>query len=941
VLVTGPAGIGKTTLVEEVAGSTAGVVWGRAIDDEGAPPLWPWQRVLRTVGGVDQALRAAVSEFAGRAMGAEGAAAARFAIATAVTDFLIASAEPDGLVIVLEDLHWADDASLHLLHHLVRELRRSRVLVLGTARDAGAARWNHALDNLLRQPSVEVVRLGPLGESDVAAYLGQVWPRGNGPRAVAAVHAATGGNPLYLRTVARLLAEDASGGTNAEAVRQLVSSRPELRRLVTSTLQPLEPHTRTLLDAAAVIGEEIDAGLLRSVTGTPLEHVERDLVRAVDAGILVPVLGPPAVLRFVHALVRDVVYAELDSVAKADWHRRIAQALEPLARTYPERSGEVATQWLHVADAEALRRAAGWARRAADAATSAFAFVDAARFLTMALRALDGAGAQAEERAELLLGVARAEYWAGRSTHSIEHCLEAADAAELAGRPDLLAAAALVIRGIGRPGRMGGDPRGPAVVLALSQRALGLGAGLPAAVRAGLLTQQSLANGELDRWDEATQAADEALALAESSDDPNALLEATHARAMALDAVCHVAERLRIGARIAELARPLGLPGTEVWGRVMRMNAGYQLGDLNTVDDELNQIAELATASRLPLLRWYDLRFHATRATLGGRFGAARQLSAQARELGERMQEPAAGMLSHAFALSLSALRGDPEELLADADDEFGKPSPLQMVRAVRARGLFELGRREEAAAVYEELRTLPAVLKREEPAFASANMLLDLTVAFDDAETAQVMYERLRPFATHCGGPGVGIAFPWGSVSRNLGRLAALLGRHEDAIGHFRDALGANSRLGAGPLIVWTRLNWAETLADRGRSHDLAEAHSLARQAATEARRLDMPGPTGRADVLLRQLGDALQAYSPLTIREREVAILVASALTNHDIAERLVVSERTVESHVSNILRKLDLASRTHIATWALRSGFIPAGGDSHVELPTALIR
>ena len=118
-----------------------------------------------------------------------------------------------------------------------------------------------------------------------------------------------------------------------------------------------------------------------------------------------------------------------------------------------------------------------------------------------------------------------------------------------------------------------------------------------------------------------------------------------------------------------------------------------------------------------------------------------------------------------------------------------------------------------------------------------------------------------------------------------------------------------------ANPLA---RLDWADTL----RTHDYAQARTLAWQAATEARRLDMPGPASRAEHLVNDLDQAIRAGDPLTPREREIAELVSAGITNRAIATQLVLSERTVEGHVRSILAKLQLTNRTELAAWTLRS-------------------
>jgi DNA-binding NarL/FixJ family response regulator len=137
----------------------------------------------------------------------------------------------------------------------------------------------------------------------------------------------------------------------------------------------------------------------------------------------------------------------------------------------------------------------------------------------------------------------------------------------------------------------------------------------------------------------------------------------------------------------------------------------------------------------------------------------------------------------------------------------------------------------------------------------------------------------------------------------------------------HFAQAAAVNTRLGARPFVVLTRLDWAAALSRRAGGADPAQARALARQAAAEARRLDMPDPADQAERLARELEQAIAAANPLTRREREIAGLVSDGLTNRAIADRLVLSERTVEGHVRSTLAKLQLTNRTELAAWTLR--------------------
>src|SRR3954447_7171504 len=332
-LVCGPAGIGKTRLVEEAlehSPASVPVRWGRSVDDPGAPPLWPWRRVLDDV---PTELTVPPSE---------DPEAARFRFVSAATDALLRAADPTGLVVVLEDLRGADATSLRLLRHLAGEVARSRLLVIGTHRGPPGAD--------LLSPAARCLLLGPLSEPDVGDYLRAVGSGEGAPEA----HRRSGGNPLYLRALSR---------------------GAELQHLVRTTVAGLGAEVLDLVATAAVLGEEVDVTVLASVAGTPPASVVHRLDAAVAAGVLSAVPAGPGRRRFVHAVVRDGVYADLPPGRREELHRRTALVLEEVAERDPAAAGVVAGHWLRGAtDPVGFRRAADWARRASSAATGSVAF---------------------------------------------------------------------------------------------------------------------------------------------------------------------------------------------------------------------------------------------------------------------------------------------------------------------------------------------------------------------------------------------------------------------------------------------------------------------------------------------------------------------------------------------------------------------------------------
>ncbi len=904
VLVGGPAGIGKTRTVEEaLADVGVPVVWGRCVDDPGAPPLWPWRRVLRARPEVATAVGDALAAVDGSADAADPDVA-RFRLVTAATEALVASAEPTGLAIVLEDLHWADPTSLRLLRHLAGELHRSRLLVLGTYRDpagpGGAASLADALPDLLRWPGTELLELTPLGEDDVRSYLAAGATAPPPADAVRGVHRQSGGNPLYLRALT---------AAGIDAARDDAPASAALRHAVRAALAALPPEVVQLLTVAAVLGEEVRPGLLAAVADRPEDAVHRALDDAVRAGVLTAVPDAPGRRRFVHAVVRDGIYADLVPSAREALHRRVAEAWETTVGVDDTTAGVVAGHWLRAsADRDALVRAAGWARRASAAATRSLAFEEAAAFLRTALDALERAGCGAEERAALLVEVAGTEFRAGRFAESLAHAVAASEAVADRGRPDLLVAAALTVHDVAAPGF-------PPAVLAMCERALAEPdvAGSPV-LRARLLAQMASSQADAGRLAASSELSATALRLAEGAGDPEAILDAVRAvMKVSVDSL-PPAERLRLGRLAIEHAGATGQPLVELWGAKWRIDAALETGDLATTEAELARVSVLARRTGLPLVRWHDLRLRASVAALVGRFPEALALNEQARDLGVRelAQDLSTAGMSGAFLLQHALITGDPDVWDDDALQLLDLAGDIPIVLVTRALVALLRGDREDATARYEEL-----IRRLENPDFAASSgvptNLVPLVEEFADPAIAEVLTGLIAARPIAAGGAGV---YCCGSMSGLLGRLAVVRGRPDEAVAHFEEALAVDTGTGARPAVVHDRIGLAGVLLRRGRPADLPRAAGAATAARQEAVRLGMPGPASTAAGVLDAVSAARRAADPLTEREREIAGLVAAALTNRQIADRLVLSERTVESHVRNILTKLGAANRTEIA-------------------------
>ncbi len=893
-LVSGPAGIGKTRLVEEAVRRTAGRVVVRGYcPAENAPPLWPWRAALRRAGA--EMTREPDIEPAGAESG-------RLAALARMSEALVAAGP---LAVVLEDLHWADAASLDLLTQAAAAANGTGLVIIGTFRSPAKQDIAIRLAELGRYGAATLT-LSPFTPGEVAELVD--------PARASEVHQRTGGLPLL---VAAVRAGD-------EPARVAV--------VVSALLAALSPAQRPIIEAAAVLGENIDEQLLAAVAagrgGRSARQAgwhDQDVADALAAawrGGLLAVDADTRRYRFAHALIRDGVLDALDPGTARALHRAAARALEASADA--DRAGRLAWHWRQAGtDPEARRAAAVWARRAAAEAQAARAYEDAARLLGDALADIasvrpvpgdsspaDGSPGGSVDRIEVLLELAYAEYLAGRYGDALERCAEAADSAAASGRGDLVARSALVVQNVT-------FPQAAEILSRLCRQALA-DPDLEPDLRARILAQLATATADSGQVAEAEPLALESMELAARSGDPLAEIEAAHAREMTLVHPGDTAERMRLGDLVADRAEAMGRPLTAVLGHEWRIHAGYLSARLDVVDSAATAIERLARRSALPLAQWHLYRLRAARTFLAGKFGESAGHSRRAFGIARDSGDQVAMAMYYAHGIQLAVVTGDPARLPGGYREAVAAAPPIPLVEVQHANALALTGSLREAQARYGmlcDLLPLPA----EHPAWmAVLTQLVTLIQRFDDAATAEIVYRQLLPFRPYPGALGSSTVYFMGTISRSLGELAEVHGDRATAIELLREALPRNRALGAWPDLALASLDLARLLR-AGQRAERAEAAALVREALELAIRLDMPGTVAAAGGLSARIAADRDEAGPLTSREREVAALVAEALSNRQIAARLVLSERTVESHVRSILAKTQCANRTEfVARW-----------------------
>ncbi|WP_239166087.1 ATP-binding protein [Actinoplanes italicus] len=425
-IVEGEPGAGKTRLLQEAAAVAARhdalVVWGRCLEGDGTPSMWPWEQALgRLVESLPAPAREKwlASEVGGILEPRDGGdrtvpdGNAQFRLFEQVVALVAQASAQRRVLLILDDLQWADVASLQLFHHLAGRLPRGTAMV-AALRDRAptlSPELSRVLATASRVPGHRRLRLGPLDVRDVAALVRNEVGQDPGDEITRAVHDRTAGNPFFVLELSRLLSE---GGTLGAGVPNTI------RDVVRSRMGGLDEQTRDLLEVAALIGRDVDLRLLARATGTGVGDCMDRLEPVQALGLLEPGPDDPSALRFAHDLVRESVSEATAKQRIVRLHLRVADALE---QTHAD--DEVVAERLayHLWAAGPLTepaRAAEALIRAGRCAANKLAFDSATRQLRHAVQVTRSSGLMDLELAALTLLAVVARRQAGFDASTVD-----------------------------------------------------------------------------------------------------------------------------------------------------------------------------------------------------------------------------------------------------------------------------------------------------------------------------------------------------------------------------------------------------------------------------------------------------------------------------------------------------------------------------------------
>jgi DNA-binding SARP family transcriptional activator len=825
-LVSGEPGIGKTRLVSEfaaeVGGQGAAVLYGRA-EEEALVPYQPVVEALREALRHGRELPAEAGELSALVVEAavredpmvdpaRSSSAARLRLFEAVGVALDAVASRRPLLLLLDDLQWAEAPTIRLLRYLAGRPAGPPQMIAGTYRDTEVP--VEALSSLSRELPAERIALAGLGRDAVAEMLGGDRP----PEVVQALCEQTGGNPFFIE---QLLPGDHAG------IRETVGGR----------VSALGAEAHAVLDAAAVSGAEFELGPVAEVVGLPVESALDVLDAAVRARLVGEVPGEPGRYAFVHAIVRDTLAGSLTAARRARLHELFAAALEGRSEREPDRYlPALANHALEAAvGAGDPLRAADLAQQAAGRAGAVLAYEDAAALLRRAVSVLERRGSSLERRAELECAIGEALQRAGARIEAGQALQRTSELARVAARPDLLARAALGFGGAGVT-ILGAAEE---LVNRLKEALDAIGEDYPE-LRVRLLARLAIELAYEPDPARRERISRDALQRAHLLGKPAALAAALNARHVTAWGPDGCEERLKLATEMLELAERAGDRELALQARNWRVVDLFELGKGAAVRDEIAAYSELSAQVHMPTFAWYVPMWRATLALLEGRIAEGIELSRRARDLGRQAGDGNADVFFAEQVLLRMMVQGrlrDLEPIDAGAElDVADRALSGPAWRAYRftfawwhaERDDFDQAHVDFEAAVADGLSTVP----RDVNWLAALTSATGACVLLEDLARARELRELLEPYATRMVVTARG-ASHGGSVAYLIARLAVVCGDHAAADQMFEQAARRDERAGAPMFVLRDLRAYQRFLRAAGRD---AHADTVLRRAADVA---------------------------------------------------------------------------------------------------------
>ncbi len=852
VLVSGEPGQGKTTLVAEAArrASTDGaiVLWGRCDEAVGAPYEPFTEALTRFVVDADEMfLRRHVEEHGGelaRLVPALGrrvgplpetvttdADTERYLLLAAAVDLLDEASADRSLMVVLDDLHWADLPSLQLLSRLVGRTTSRRLLVAGTYRDSelsAAHPLSQALAALRREAAVTVLPLSGLDDSGVIALMEAVAGHTLDDEAITLAHSVyreTDGNPFFVGEVLRHLAE--SGAIVQDATGHWAAARPgdeialpdSVRQVIGVRVGRLGTPATKALSAAAVIGREFDLDLTAAVAGLDEDALMELLEHACAANLVREVSDSPGRYTFNHALVQHTIYLDLGATRRARLHREVADELERrVEASTGDRAAELARHYLLASRPAEAEKALTYARLAGEAALEALAPQEALRWFAQGLE-LAGERTEPTEHVDLLIGLGTAQRQVGDPAFR-QTLLEGARLAQESDDAERLVTAALAnYRGFTSSTGVIDFER-----VDVLKAALAVVSDTESPARARLLARlcSEVTYGPLE---ERVSLAQQAKTMAGHLGDSDTVVAVSNDCSLPLRVASTLETQLADERDALKIAAESGDPHGEFWASAWAYIDATRAGDFYLAEHCQSVLQEISARLQEPTMLWVQTYQEATLALRRGEADRAEELATRALEIGSASGQPDAFTYYGSQLMVVRDQQGRVAELVGLIADVAEQNPGMPVYKAVLAWAYHEAGDKETSRDLLEVAAVNGFSLPQESTWFDGVICYASIAVQQHLPQHCEKLFALLSPYHNQVPCQGVTSREP---VAMYLGGMASELGDYESAERYFKEAAKLNESGAMRYAEAQTSLWWGRMLLARGGTDATERADQL-----------------------------------------------------------------------------------------------------------------
>jgi len=807
VLVAGEAGLGKTTLVARAAREAfdqgATVLFGHCEEDLVTPyQLFaetlrhyvthaPEDELLAHVAEHGSELVRLVPALTGRIRDlpptkATDAESERSLLFAAVVGILSAASAERPLVLLLDDIQWADKGSLLLLRHLGLNDRPMRLLVLATYRDNEVSALLDTLAALHRQTGVSRVELKGLDDGEVLQCVKAIVGDSIDDAALdlaRAVHSETDGNPFFVTELVRHLTEigaiSQDGRWGAAGSADKLTLPDSVREVIGARVARLGAECGRVLGLAAIIGRDFDFDLLARASKLEEGALLDTLDRAMEAALIHELAEGVGRYSFAHGLIQHAVYQEFGATRRAVAHRIVAHALDDLCGQRPGlRIGELARHWCFAPQRDDAPKAIAFAYQAGSAALSALAPADAIDYFASATALIREHGvSDPTMELDLAVGLGTAQRQTGDAAFRDTLLAAGKRAAELGDTERLVRAALANDRGWHSTTGAVDAEKVAQLELALER----LPADVPdRALVLGTLCAELAFGSTLDHR---RALADEALTIAEASGDDAILVRTLNHMAFSLTLPSLLESSMRWTADALTRAERLGDPMQLYFAAMYRATAAVRACDITEADRCYAIAGTLVRQLGLPPLRW-EYTFHmAKRAQLAGDLAEAERLAGEAATIGASCGQPDTQTFFGVQLAAVSWMRGSMGDLAPLLEMMMQANPGLPTIRASLAMAYAQAERFEDASRILGEFAATGYVLPEDAAWLNGMTEYADAAINCGEPRSAQALYDLLSPWANQFSAAG-GLTAE-GPVCLHLGGLATVLGRYSEAERH------------------------------------------------------------------------------------------------------------------------------------------------------------